>query len=50
MGAPYYYDYINRVEGVRTPSTVRVHDTAAAAFFRRYLLQKAMSVFKWNIP
>ena len=50
MGAPYYYDYINRVDGMRSPSTIRVHDTAAAAFFRRYLLQKAMSVFKWEIP
>ena len=28
MGAPYYYDHINRVDGMRSPSTVRVHDTA----------------------
>ena len=32
------------------PSGVVVTNTETAAFFRRYLLQKAMAVFKWTLP
>ena len=44
------YDYINLYAASRSPSTVHVKNTRLAKFFRRYLLQKAMSVFKWTIP
>lgn len=33
-----------------SPSTVHCRDTNLQRFFRKYLLQKAMSVFKWKIP
>lgn len=49
-GAPYFYDYINAETSQVTPSTIHVRNTALSAFFRRYLFQKAMSVFKWNLP
>jgi hypothetical protein len=49
-GAPVTYDYINAANSTVSPSTVHIHDTGLARFFRRYLLQKAMSVFKWTIP
>jgi hypothetical protein len=49
-GIPVTYDYINAQNAIVSPSTVHVHDTGLARFFRRYLLQKAMSVFEWNIP
>jgi hypothetical protein len=49
-GVPYSYEYINAANAVISPSTVHVHDTALARLFRRYLLEKAMSVFKWNMP
>jgi hypothetical protein len=49
-GAPAMYDYVNSANGSVTPSTVHVHGTGLAHFFRRYLLQKAMSVFKWELP
>lgn len=47
---PMYYDYENVLESVVMPSTIHVHDTALARFFKRYLLQQAISVFKWHIP
>lgn len=50
MGVPYYFDYINTQTAAIQPSTFHVHDTGLAIFYRRYLLQKAISVFKWNLP
>lgn len=47
---PIYYDYQNVLDSVVMPSTIHVHDTALARFFKRYLLQQAISVFKWRIP
>lgn len=49
-GAPVMYDYTNSTNAIVSPSTVHVHGTGLAHFFRRYLLQKAMSVFKWELP
>lgn len=47
--APYSYDYMNEVISERSPSTVHC-DTVMSGFFRRYLFQRAMSVFKWAMP
>ena len=44
------YDYINLYNASRSPSTVHVKNTRLQRYFRKYLLQKAISVFKWNIP
>lgn len=44
------YDYINLYNASRSPSTVHVKNTRLQRFFRKYLLQKAISVFKWNLP
>ena len=33
-----------------SPSTVHVSNTGIAFFFRRYLMQKVLSVFEWTIP
>jgi hypothetical protein len=49
-GAPVAYDYINAQNSIVSPSTVHIHDTGMARFFRRYLLQKAISVFEWKMP
>lgn len=49
-GAPFYYDYINSKISIQTPNTFHVHNTELAQYFRRYLMQKAISVFKWNLP
>lgn len=49
-GVPETYDYINMYNASFSPSTVHVKNTALQKFFRRYLFQKAISVFKWNLP
>lgn len=50
IGVPYLYDYVNCANSIVSPSTVHAERTATNRFFERYLLQKAISVFKWDIP
>lgn len=38
------------IDSIISPSGVHVTNSETAIFFRRYLLQKAMSVFKWTFP
>lgn len=47
---PIMYNYINAGNAQFSPSTVHVKNSALAYYFRRYLLQRAMSVFKWEAP
>lgn len=49
QGAPFYYDYINAQEA-RNPQTIQAGDAIITRFFTRYLIQKAISVFKWDLP
>jgi len=47
----YSYDFINKYNGQINPSTTHASDNATAWYFRRYLLQKVISVFEFkNIP
>ena len=50
MGAPYEYDYINAQTQAVRPSTMHLHDNGMQRFFRKYLLEKAFSVFEWKLP
>lgn len=49
-GAPYMYDYRNAVISQVEPSTVHARDTVISLYWRRWLLQKAMSLFTWKLP
>jgi hypothetical protein len=49
-GAPTFYDYQNAYNSLLSPSTMHASDTGLAWYFRRYLLQKAIAVFKWKLP
>ena len=49
-GAPTFYDYNNAYNSMLSPSTMHVRDTNLQWYFRRYLLQKTMAVFKWKMP
>ena len=49
-GAPYMYDYRNAVISSVEPSTVHARDTVITWYWRRWLLQKAMSLFNWKLP
>ena len=50
MNPPISYDYINAYNGTMSPSTVHCTDVGLTRFFQKYLLQKAISVFKWDLP
>lgn len=47
---PETYDYINMYNATRSPSSVHVKNTDLQRFFRRYLFEKAISVFDWKLP
>lgn len=50
FSVPMSYNTKNLYNGLISPSTVHCKNTYLQRYFRRYLLQKAMSVFKWNLP
>lgn len=50
IGAPYEYDYINAQTQAVRPSTMHIRDNGTQRFFRKYLLEKAFSVFEWKLP
>ena len=47
---PYDYTFINQYNSIISPSTVHVKNTALAQFFKRYLLQEAISRFEFTLP
>lgn len=47
---PFDYQTLNYYNASRSPSTVHVKNNRLRRFFRKYLFQKAISVFKWNLP
>ena len=47
---PFDYQTLNYYNSQRSPSTVHVKNTRLRRYFRKYLFQKAISVFKWNLP
>lgn len=47
---PYDYQTMNYYNAQRSPSTVHCKNTRLRRYFRKYLFQKAISVFKWTIP
>ena len=47
---PVGYGEINLYDSQFSPSTVHVKNVALQRYFRKYLFQKAISVFKWNLP
>ena len=50
MNSPYTYEFINQYNSFFSPSTVHVKNTALAQFFKRYLLQEAISRFDFTLP
>lgn len=47
---PFYYDYINTIDSSQQPANMHVLNTQVGRFYQRYLLKKALSVFKWTLP
>ena len=50
MPAPYSYEFINQYNASIDPSTVHCHNTNLVWYFKRYLLERTFSVFKWTFP
>jgi len=50
MGAPVFYDYANAATSSVNPNQVHAQNVQLVNYFRRYLLQKVISVFKWGLP
>lgn len=47
---PFDYEKMNLYNYNRSPSTVHVKNVSIRRYFAKYLFQKAISVFQWNIP
>ena len=47
---PAPYDVQNAYNASMNPSAVHIKNTALAHYFKRYLLQEAISVFDWKLP
>lgn len=48
--APFFYDYINTLDSSVQPANQHVLASQVGRFYQRYLLKKALSVFKWELP
>lgn len=49
-GIPFDYQTMNLYNAIRSPSNIHVKNSRIRHFFRKYLFQKCISVFKWKIP
>lgn len=47
---PVQYDYINQYNARQNLSTTHATGSDLSRFFQRYLLQEAISVYKWEMP
>lgn len=47
---PFYYDYQNSLTSTRQPANMHILNTEMGRFYQRYLLKKALAVFKWSLP
>lgn len=50
MIAPYEYAQINLATSQGSPSTIHAHNALLQRYFARYLLQRAITQFKWTMP
>lgn len=46
---PYLYNYVNAYNGSISPSTSHA-DSGLSNFFKRYLIQEVIGVYKWDLP
>lgn len=49
-GIPMYFDQFNIVENIASPSTIHCGNNALVEYLERYLLQRVMSVFEFDLP
>ena len=49
-GIPAGYSAENLYNSNFSPTTVQIKNAALTRYFKKYLFQKAISVFKWKLP
>lgn len=49
-GAPAFFDHVNVVNSITSPTTVHSRNTNLTNYFMRYLLLDAISVLEWRLP
>lgn len=47
---PFTFEYLNSIDGQTPQAFLRIHNTRSSRFFKKYLMQDAISVFKWTLP
>lgn len=47
---PAFYEQENFYYGTKNPSTIHTQQSQIVSIYRKYLMQKAMSVYKWTLP
>ena len=50
MSAPFFYEQKNRIMSQDQPGLLHCHDNSLFQYFQRYLIQKAISIYKWELP
>ena len=45
-----YYQVSNMIQSAVNPGAVKLQNNFTAGYFRKYLFEKAISVFKWELP
>ncbi len=50
MSDAFYFNYINTQKATYAPSEINIKNTSLYEFYKRYLLQKMISIFEWKLP
>lgn len=50
LNPPIYYDYANQLYNAETPTGTHPRDNLTTAYYVRYLLKRAMAMFKFTLP
>lgn len=50
ISAPIFYNSVNTLNSATSNTGVKTNNAPLTHMYRKYLLQKAMSVFKWKLP
>jgi hypothetical protein len=50
MQLPVFYNQESFYYGSKNPSTIHSQQSQIVGMYRKYLLQKAMSIYKWSLP
>ena len=50
MNDTFYFNYINTQKATYAPSEINIKNTSLYEFYKKYLLQKIISVFEWTLP